>query len=130
MHPVSIVPTGTPSTCAALVPTLKCWATFSRPYETRNDCSFGRRTTDLGDATRLLATTSMTPESLSPNVSRIVFDVMFLLQECQELLLKGHLAMMLLLPLNVAHGHVFLRNPNAECAITFLPGKSALIWKR
>jgi hypothetical protein len=48
-------------------------------------------------------------------------------QKAQELLLKGRLAVVLLLTLDVRNGHIVLRNADAERAIAFLPGERPML---
>ncbi len=51
-------------------------------------------------------------------------------QEFQKLLLKTLLAMMLLLLLDVRNGLVDMRNTDTERSVSFLPGETAMRWKR
>ena len=55
---------------------------------------------------------------------RVVFDVV-LLQERHELFLETPLAVMLGLRLDVRDRMRLLRNPDGECAVSFLPGEIA-----
>ena len=87
-----------------------------------NSPAFQRRVSDGGRTSP-----EGTAESF-PQIALVVFNSV-LLQQRNELVLKGHLAVVRLLIPDVGHNLIYLRNTHTERAILGLPGKELLIRK-
>lgn len=60
----------------------------------------------------------------APDVSLVILDPV-LFQKGEKLFLEADLSMMLLLPVDVSNCVIYLRDPDAERSVPFLPRKAA-----